>query len=38
MAVALEGLRVIDADTHLTDVHDRWTKVPGDNAARPYRR
>ena len=25
MALALEGLRVIDADTHLTEVHDLWT-------------
>ena len=26
MALALEGLRVIDADTHLTEAHDLWTK------------
>jgi uncharacterized protein len=25
MALALEGLRVIDADTHLTEVPDLWT-------------
>ncbi len=25
MALALEGLRVIDADTHLTEAHDLWT-------------
>jgi predicted TIM-barrel fold metal-dependent hydrolase len=25
LALALEGLRVIDADTHLTEVHDLWT-------------
>jgi hypothetical protein len=37
MALALEGLMVIDADTHLTEAHDRWTKVPGENAARRYR-
>ena len=26
MALALDGLRVIDADTHLTEAHDLWTK------------
>ena len=26
MGHALEGLRVIDADTHLTEAHDLWTK------------
>jgi uncharacterized protein len=26
MTLALEGLRVIDADTHLTEAHDLWTK------------
>ncbi len=26
MALALEGLRVVDADTHLTEAHDLWTK------------
>jgi len=26
MALALEGLKVIDADTHLTEAHDLWTK------------
>ena len=26
MGLALEGLRVIDADTHLTEAHDLWTK------------
>ncbi|MGP0032446.1 MAG: amidohydrolase family protein [Acidimicrobiales bacterium] len=25
MALALDGLRVIDADTHLTEAHDLWT-------------
>jgi predicted TIM-barrel fold metal-dependent hydrolase len=25
LALALEGLRVIDADTHLTEAHDLWT-------------
>jgi predicted TIM-barrel fold metal-dependent hydrolase len=25
MALALEGLRVIDSDTHLTEAHDLWT-------------
>ncbi len=25
MALALEGLRVVDADTHLTERHDLWT-------------
>ena len=25
MALALEGLRVIDADTHLSEAHDLWT-------------
>jgi predicted TIM-barrel fold metal-dependent hydrolase len=25
VALALEGLRVIDADTHLTEAHDLWT-------------
>ena len=24
--LALDGLRVIDADTHLTESHDLWTK------------
>src|SRR5258708_24425593 len=26
MTLAIEGLRVIDADTHLTEAHDLWTK------------
>ena len=26
MGLALEGLRVVDADTHLTEAHDLWTK------------
>jgi hypothetical protein len=26
MALALDGLRVIDADTHLTEAHDLWVK------------
>ncbi len=26
MGLALDGLRVIDADTHLTEAHDLWTK------------
>jgi hypothetical protein len=26
MALALDGLRVVDADTHLTESHDLWTK------------
>ena len=26
MTLALDGLRVIDADTHLTEAHDLWTK------------
>jgi predicted TIM-barrel fold metal-dependent hydrolase len=26
MALALDGLKVIDADTHLTEAHDLWTK------------
>ena len=26
MALVLEGLRVVDADTHLTEPHDLWTK------------
>ncbi len=26
MVLALDGLRVIDADTHLTEAHDLWTK------------
>ncbi|HWE69480.1 MAG TPA: amidohydrolase family protein [Acidimicrobiales bacterium] len=26
MALALDGLRVIDADTHLTEAHDLWTR------------
>jgi len=26
MTLALDGLRVIDADTHLTESHDLWTK------------
>ncbi len=26
MALALEGLKVVDADTHLTEAHDLWTK------------
>ena len=35
MALALEGLRVIDADTHLTEAHHLWTsRAP---AARRYR-
>jgi uncharacterized protein len=25
MALALDGLRVVDADTHLTEAHDLWT-------------
>ncbi len=26
MPLALDGLRVIDADTHLTEAHDLWTR------------
>lgn len=26
MALSLEGLKVVDADTHLTEAHDLWTK------------
>ena len=26
MALALDGLKVVDADTHLTEAHDLWTK------------
>jgi hypothetical protein len=26
MALALDGLRVVDADSHLTESHDLWTK------------
>ena len=26
MTLALEGLRVIDADTHMTEAHDLWIK------------
>ena len=34
MALALEGLRVIDADTHLTEAHDLWTNAPAKYADR----
>src|ERR1700686_1875560 len=35
MALALEGLRVIDADTHLTEAHDLWTsRAPSKYADR----
>jgi hypothetical protein len=35
MALALEGLRVVDADTHLTEARDLWTsRAP---AARRHR-
>ena len=35
MALALEGLRVIDADTHLTEAHDLWTtRAPAKYAER----
>ena len=26
MALALDGLRVIDVDTHLTEAHDLWIR------------
>ena len=39
MGLALEGLRVIDADTHLTEAHDLWTKrAPAKYAAGSPRR
>ena len=35
MALALDGLRVIDADTHLTEAHDLWTsRAPAKYADR----
>ena len=35
MALALDGLRVIDADTHLTEAHDLWTsRAPSKYADR----
>ena len=35
MALALDGLRVVDADTHLTEAHDLWTsRAPAKYADR----